>query len=153
LYNKNGFTLIELIAVIAIIGMLALIILPRIGGGSRQKLLLDTSTEILLSDLRLAQQLAWSENNTYHIYFDRFNKSYMIYSYRNMSNCLFKQVSLPGGISFDMIHSTYIDNKISFNGKGKPLPFPCTISLADSIGRYKRITITVGTDYISIKDK
>jgi hypothetical protein len=41
---------------------------------------------------------------------------------------------------------------LSFDRAGKPLPNPCTIIITNNLGQYKSITITVATDYISIKD-
>lgn len=154
MHKKNGLTLIELMCTLSIMGIIASAVLPCIGGLNMiyQNILLDTSIKELLSDLRLAQQKAKDEGYIYHVYFNSVQKSYMIYSYKDASNCVFKVKNLPSGISFDRVHSTYTNSKISFNSRGKPLPYPCTISLANSRGRYKKITITVGTDYISIKN-
>lgn len=154
MYNKDGTTLIELLCSLAIIGMLSCIAVPCVGGLYRrsQELLLDAGAKNLLSDLRLIQQKAREEGSIYHFFLDNMNNSYMIYNYRDMSNCVYKNVSLPDGIRFDKSRSTYKDNKVSFNSRGKPLPYPCSISLVNSIGQYRKITITVGTDYISIKN-
>lgn len=149
MYNKNGVTLIELIVVLAIISILMTVAVPlysMIG-----EFYLDTSSKELLVDMRLAQQKAMTEGYYYHIYFNSSNNSYMIYSYKDMNSCVYKKVNLPAGIKFDRIHSTYEENKISFDERGKPYPRPCTVALKDSGGHYKRITITVATDYISLK--
>lgn len=153
MYNKDGFSLIELIIVIAILGILMSIVFPLSGGfySTIQEFNLDTASNELLSDMRLTQQKAISEGYYYNIYFNSSENSYMIYSYANMDNTVYKTKKLPVGIIFDKVRSTYRDNKISFNNRGKPLPFPCTIALKDISGRYRRITITVGTDYISLK--
>jgi len=154
MHNEHGVTLIELIAVVAILGILSCICVPCFGGFyyRLQEILLDTASKELLTDMRLVQQKASSEGYIYKIYFNKIENSYMIYSYKDMDNCIYKNVHLPAGISFDGTRSTYEDNMISFNSKGKPMPHPCTISLKNSLGQYKSITITVGTDYISIKN-
>lgn len=155
MHNKKGITVVEMVAVIGVLAILASICIPCFGNlyKKSQDISLNTSTKELLCDLRLMQQKANSEDCIYHIYFNTLDNSYMIYSYRDMQNCVFKQKKLPAGIRYDNIRSTYQDNKISFNSKGKPLPYPCTVSLINNVGQYKRITITVETDYISIKDQ
>lgn len=151
---KKGITLIELVSVIALITILSSICIPCYSGiyYRSQDIFLDIASNELLSDLRLIQQKAEAEDSIYHIYFNNMDNSYMIYSYKDMSSCVYKSKSLPHGIKYDNIRSTYQNNKLSFNSKGKPLPYPCTISLKNESGRYKRITVTVGTDYISLKD-
>lgn len=152
--NKNGASLIEMIYTLALLGIISCIAVPCISGlyNKSQEVFLDTGVKELLSDLRLIQQKSRDENTVYHFFFNKANNTYMIYSYADMTNCVYKNKKLPDGISFDSIHSTYKDNKVSFSSRGKALPYPCTISLINKIGQYRKITITVGTDYISLKN-
>lgn len=152
--NKYGLTLIELILVISLLSTFFCISVPCFGSlyKNGQKVLLETASKELLTDLRLAQEKARSEGLMYHVYFNEVENSYMIYSYKNMNNCIYKQKKLPEGISFDKIKSTYEECKISFNNRGKPYPRPCTISLKNRCGEFRCITIQVATDYISLKD-
>lgn len=151
--SKNGVTLIELITVLAVMSIVSSIAVPLIANyGRDQHMLLEVASKELLCDLRNAQEMARSRGYVYNIYFSDAESSYKIYCYSDMENPLYKKKILPRGIRFDKVRSTYKDNKLSFNSRGKPLPYPCTISLINGCGQYKKITITVATDYISIKD-
>lgn len=152
--TKKGFGLIETVICCAIICILMRSISPLLVNdiALRQETVLDSTANELLNDMKLAQRKAVEENRIYHIYFNSIEGSYMIYSYTNRGSSIQKYKKLPDSIHYDSIRSTYTDNKISFNTKGKPLPRPCTISLINDAGQYRRITISVGTDYVSIKD-
>ncbi len=54
--RRVGFTLIEIILVVGLIGLLSIALLPRLGGGFSQGL--DHAAEILAADLRYAAQRA-----------------------------------------------------------------------------------------------
>lgn len=151
---KKGFTLMELVICIMLISLVLSIESPFIFNYSskRQDALLNETVYELMSDLRLYQQKAMTEGRMYDIYFNSIEGSYMVYTYIGMGNSVCKQKRLPGCVYFDSAHSTYSNNKVTFNSKGKPLPYPCTISLKNSSGQHMEITITVGTDYIGIKD-
>ncbi|KPU44934.1 putative major pilin subunit [Oxobacter pfennigii] len=152
--KKKGMTLIELISAIAIISIITGISMPLFNNFSykNQHTMLDIAAKELLSDLRLAQSKARSEGYTYHVYFNRTNNSYMIYSYKNSYDNVYKNKKLPAGIGFDNIYSTYKDNKVSFNSNGHAVPYPCTVSLTNNFKEFRKITITVGSYYISIRD-
>jgi len=154
MHNRKGFTTIELVYIIGLLAILGSLCIPFYRGiyYKSQDVLLDVCSKELLSDLRLMQQKAETEDCYYHIYFNNISNSYMMYSYKDSKSYVYKKRSLPYGIQYDNIRSSYQNNKLSFNGKGKPVPYPCTISLKNGSGRYKSITITVGTDYISLKD-
>jgi prepilin-type N-terminal cleavage/methylation domain len=149
MFNRYGMTLIELIVCLAIIAILASVCVPYKKGTESYNL--ETCSRELLSDLRLMQQRAMAEGNIIQVYFDSINNSYMIYSKINMIDYVYKNKKLPGGISFDKIRSSYDDNKVAFNEKGNPMPYPCTISLTDSSGDYRSIVINIATNYIYMK--
>lgn len=152
---KRGFTFIELAVSIALISILLSVCIPIFSDYNRlkQSTLLDTSSIELLSDLRLCQEMAKYEGNTYNIYFNSIERSYIMYTRRNTYDYVLKRKNLPQGIKFDNTRSTYTKNMLSFDRRGKPLPNPCTIAIINHIGQHKSITITVATDYISIKDE
>ena len=152
---KRGFTLIELAVSLALISILLSVCIPIFTDYNKlkQSTFLDISSTELLNDLRLCQETAKYEGNTYNIYFNSAERSYIIYTRRNTYDYVLKIKNLPQGIRFDNIRSTYTKNMLSFDRRGKPLPNPCTIAIINNIGQHKSITITVATDYISIKDE
>ena len=151
--KKNGFTIIELLVTLGIISIVSFFCIPFVSllNYQKQDILLNTTCRELLGDLRLSQQKSITEGFIYNVFFNTIENTYMIYSYKDLNSCIYKFKKIPDGIKFDALRSSYSNNKVSFNSRGKPLPYPCTISLVNNIGHYMKITITVGTDYISIK--
>jgi prepilin-type N-terminal cleavage/methylation domain-containing protein len=152
---KRGFTFIELAVSLALISILLSVCIPIFKDYNRlkQSTLLDMSSIELLSDLRLCQETAKYEGDTCNIFFNSTERSYYIYIRRDTrDDHVVKRKNLPQGIRVDNTRSTYTKSMLSFDRAGKPLPNPCTIIITNNLGQYKSITITVATDYISIKD-
>jgi prepilin-type N-terminal cleavage/methylation domain-containing protein len=63
LHNKKGFTLIELIVVIAILGILIAIAVPRLGGFRTQAE--DTASEANIRIIEGAAQMYYAEYNDF----------------------------------------------------------------------------------------
>lgn len=66
--NHKGFTLIELVMVLVLIGILAVFAAPRLGDISTIKA--DAFVDKLRSEIRYAQNLAMSQNRRYRVYFN-----------------------------------------------------------------------------------
>lgn len=66
--NRKGFTLIELIMVIVVIGIMAAVVAPRLGSVSTSKA--AAFREKLRADIRYAQNLAMTQNRRYRVYFN-----------------------------------------------------------------------------------
>jgi prepilin-type N-terminal cleavage/methylation domain-containing protein len=77
LLNKSGITLIEVIIVIAIIGILAAFGIPEISRFSADYRVRSSATE-LLQNMRIARAMAIKENRKYLIVFDLENQRYLI---------------------------------------------------------------------------
>ena len=151
---KKGFTFVEIAISIAIASILLYCSSYSLKNSFdlRNKTLLDSAASELLGDVKLAQMKAMEEGRIYHIYLNSLENSYMVYCFDNVSTKICKYKKLPDTIHYDKFRSTYKNNKISFNSRGKPLPYPCTVSLKDDSGEYRKVTISVGTDYIRIND-
>lgn len=151
---KKGFIFVETAISIAIASILLFFSSFNLKNAIDLKsdILLDLSASELLSDIRLAQMKAMEEGRIYHIYLDSQKNCYRIYYFDNVDTKTYKYKKLADSIKYDKIHSTYEGNKISFNSRGKPLPYPCTISLKNDLGHYRKITISVGTDYVRVND-
>jgi len=72
----RGFTLIELVMVIVIVGILAVIAVPRFE--SFYAIKLDGATKKVVSDIRYAQQLAIARHEDYRVVFDVANNNYEV---------------------------------------------------------------------------
>jgi len=66
--NHKGFTLIELVMVIVLIGILAVVAVPKLGDMKGMKA--GAFADKLEADIRYAQNLAMTRNNRYRVYFN-----------------------------------------------------------------------------------
>jgi MSHA pilin protein MshC len=66
--NHRGFTLIELVMVIVLIGIVAVFAAPRLGNITSTKA--GAFVDKLRADVRYAQSLAMSQNRRYRVYFN-----------------------------------------------------------------------------------
>jgi prepilin-type N-terminal cleavage/methylation domain-containing protein len=69
--NHKGFTLIELVIVIVLIGIIAVFAAPRLGNISSTKA--AAFADKLRADIRYAQSLAMTRNQRYRVYFNNTN--------------------------------------------------------------------------------
>lgn len=73
---RSGYTLIEMLTVVTVIGILATIALPMIGNGS--SVALKSAGRVLASDLRLASDLAVQYGTQYTVAFDLTRNQYQL---------------------------------------------------------------------------
>ncbi len=66
--RRNGFTLIELVMVLVLTGILAAIVIPRLGNMTSTNA--ASFTDKLRMDIRYAQNLAMMQNRRYRVYFN-----------------------------------------------------------------------------------
>ena len=76
--RRRGFTLVEILAVVLIIGIASAIIIPQIG--TRDDMRVTAAARALVSDLVYAQSLAISNGTYVYIKFDVANNNYTLLS-------------------------------------------------------------------------
>jgi prepilin-type N-terminal cleavage/methylation domain-containing protein len=125
---KSGFTLVELIVVMVILGISAMVLVPMIGSAASSQL--SSASDILASDLEYARSMAISRGYTYSVVFDVANNTYEI---RDETNTVIRHpvkkgfdyvVRLGPGQMFDTVTISSADfnstNVIKFDSLGSP---------------------------------
>ena len=124
--NRKGFTLIELVMIIAILGILAVALMPKTTAEPRVRL--EAACQKIALDLRYAQEMALAQQVRFGISFDTANEAYFVYRVniatkardpqtRNNFDVSFSQLNEFKGID---ISSTTFSNIVEFDSKGGP---------------------------------
>src|SRR4051812_24800357 len=79
--RSRGFTLVEILAVVVIIGIASAIVIPQIG--SRDDLKGAAAARVLVADLIYAQNLAVATQSTTYVKFDTANNKYSLLTVAN----------------------------------------------------------------------
>ncbi|HXT60892.1 MAG TPA: GspH/FimT family pseudopilin [Pirellulales bacterium] len=74
--SSAGFSLVELLIVVALMGILAALALPNVNAGIHEQL--EGAAEVIAGDLAYARGLAVSNNSNYRITFDLANNQYVL---------------------------------------------------------------------------
>ena len=161
----KGFALIELVMIMVIVGIVALIAIPRTAAGSRIKL--EAACQKIASDLRYVQEMALAQQVRFGISFDPANEAYFAYRVnaatkardpqtRNNFDVSFVQLNEFKGID---IASTNFSNKTEFDSTGAPydgnaviLSSQAIVTLQTTDGVYSRtVRIEPKTGMVSIQ--
>lgn len=141
LNNARGFSLLEMIMVIVLVGVLGALFLPRLGNSA---ISLQTAVKMVAGDLRFAQELAMSRNpapgSPIGITFSGGSGSY---SLTDPAGAFSLSRTLPDGITISS------GGTIAFNKYGEPETLS-TITLAAPDGSSKSISVESFSGRVSI---
>ena len=108
--SRSGVTLIELIAVMAVIGILAVTVLPKIDfGATSSQTSVDGAAYIIASDIRYAQEFAMANRTSKTVTFSAGGNTYTF----NPVNNLDPTGQLPSGATTTAL-------TLTFNSLGEP---------------------------------
>lgn len=144
--NPSGFTLIELIVVIIIIGILAATVLPRINFGSiSSQTSVAGAANMVRSDIRYTQECAMANRVSKSIRFTSGQSSYTFPATTPPTSSLDPTGQLPSGVT------TTTTITFTFNSLGEPSTSSAgvwTVSVSDGVTTIP-ITITQYTGEVS----
>lgn len=150
---KKGFTLIESIVVISIIGLIAIYAVPK----WPRAINLDGQAQQIARDIRLTQSLAMNSFQRYRIQFSSsqyqiFDGSNNAYTYSTLNS---STISLTSGITM-----TSTATNLIFDSSGNPyqgstypgtaLSANFTVTLTDSSGQTRQILIAPETGKVTV---
>jgi len=112
--NSKGFTLIEMIAIMIIVGILAAFLMPRIDFTLPTTVSVDGAAYIVASDIRYVQECAMANRVSKSITFTASQNSYTFPATIPSTSKLDPSGRLPSGV-------TTLDNlTVTFNSLGEP---------------------------------
>jgi type II secretion system protein H len=121
--HENGFTLLEMMVVISIMGVLAAMAIPSyVGTMSTRRL--TSATDELIGACHLARMRAVRENTNVGVQFDPGNNRYTVFIDDGTNptiqfeagETIVQQGILPAGV--DMYNTNFSNNTVAYNGRG-----------------------------------
>ncbi|CCK78877.1 GspH/FimT family pseudopilin [Desulfobacula toluolica] len=142
--NSNGFTIIEIISVLIIIGILSAVIVPKMTATGVYDVI--SETQILKTHLRYAQSRAMSYNEPWGI-------SMTAGSYTLQKNNITASVNFPNETSPTHFFSNGVgissgNQVVSFDDLGSPGDSTISFTLSHQGSHARTITITRKTGFI-----
>jgi prepilin-type N-terminal cleavage/methylation domain-containing protein len=143
--NPSGFTLIEVIAVIIIIGILAAVLLPRLDfGTTSSKASVDGAAYMIASDIRYTQECAMANRVSKGISFAIGQNSYTFPATAPSTSGLDPSGRLPSGVT------TGTTITFTFNSLGEPILNGGGSVTVSGGGVTRTITVTQYTGKVDI---
>ena len=135
--NHKGFTILELITVILIIGIITAIVIPRMINTAT--ISAQEAAKMVAADIRTTQMMALGDNTkTYSIEFTLGSGSYTIYK---SFPTVFRTTTLPSGVTIST------STTITYDTYGQATGTP---TLIISVGGTAIVTVTHSTGKVNI---
>lgn len=116
--NSKGFTLIEVIGILMIVGILAIVLMPRIDFGLSTTASVEGAAYMVASDIRYVQECAMANRVSKSISFTSGQNSYNFPATVPSTSSLDPSGRLPAGIN------TSDTLTVTFNSLGEPTSIP-----------------------------
>ena len=136
MHKNSGFSFIELLTVIAIIGIVAAIVLPNVVGWL-PRYRLNSGAEDIHSTLQLARLGAIKENAIATVTFDTANHSYLA----SIGGRTLRRGKMPAGIRIDSVTSPA--SQVRFDSRGLANDSTGDIQVKNTEGGSKTIRVNI----------
>jgi type II secretion system protein H len=158
-YSRSGFTLVEILMVVVILGIVAAVIVPQLG--ARDDLKASAGARMLIADLSYAQSRAIATQRKQYVQFT--GQQYFILS-RTSDNAALTQIAHPVNpgnyvISFDsgplsgvrVIESTFgTSSMVAFDELGSPMQYDSQTNTSTALTSPGIIRIQSGEQIMTI---
>ena len=119
LYNEHGFTLIESTLVVIVIGLLAIVAIPKLVPTDKHEVYITAHQ--ITADMRYARGLAIANAENHKVKFYPDGSVYTSYAIRDSEGATVKSMDIPEQVDCT-IDEIVVDGEISFTSLGSASP-------------------------------